>query len=122
MRVAPGEGEFVDFLTRVGEGTNYEPNTMKDATMIVAHRDQLIDFVFPWASLADPITNLEQIRHGAILAPRNIDVDTVNSDTMDRVPGDAIEFLSIDTLVVQGAENPLRRTSRLKTVTYRYTM
>jgi len=108
MRVAPDEVQFLDFLNRVGDGTNMDPVTKKvtlDEELIVSDQESLIDFVFPRQLLMNPVTHSEELRHGAILAPRNIEVENINLTILDLIPGNHVDFISIDTLVVRGAEN-----------------
>ncbi|CAB4486657.1 unnamed protein product [Rhizophagus irregularis] len=45
--------------------------------------------------------SLENQLFGAILAPKNVDVYLVNTIIMDQFPGEAVEYLSADTIKEQ---------------------
>ncbi|GFU48913.1 ATP-dependent DNA helicase [Trichonephila clavipes] len=64
---------------------------------IVATKDELIKNMFP--DLRHNYTDHAWLRDRAILAAKNLDVDAINFEIQQSLPGNEITFKSIDTVV-----------------------
>ena len=60
--------------------------------------EELINYCFPPATLADPLANFKDISENAILSPRNVDVNAINQQILDRLPGEERVYTSEDTV------------------------
>ena len=49
--------------------------------------------------------SIKQVASYAILCPKNKDVDMLNSEVMDRMPGDYVTYLSDDSVVTDGDDD-----------------
>ena len=99
-------------LLDIGEGTKETDEagriTLPEECVVPAEQglDALIDSVYPALAqtpVADIDATLAQLQDRAILAARNVDVDSINATLLDRFPGQATTFLSTDKVMDQGA-------------------
>jgi hypothetical protein len=108
-RVGPGEERHAEWLDKLGRGQNYANDDYTHVRIPDEYKcetgEQLIEFVFPRAMLADPLANVDYLRNGAILAPHRVTVATQNSVVVDRMPTDWVDLLGFDHLR-QGGERP----------------
>lgn len=109
LDVGPNEAQFAQWLLDVGPGRLNDP---KDDTiplpddMVTRNSDHLIDFIFPGIHDAVPPPNYFLER--TILAARNGDVDGLNDDILDRMPGERRTFFSADKITTEaGADDPV---------------
>lgn len=65
----------------------------------VCTTEELIDNVFP--NLNVQFKNEKWLSERAILAAKNVDVNGINFDILNEIPGDAKKYLSIDTVMNQ---------------------
>uniref|UniRef100_A0A914I8I8 ATP-dependent DNA helicase n=1 Tax=Globodera rostochiensis TaxID=31243 RepID=A0A914I8I8_GLORO len=105
MRTAPGEQALRDWLHNIGNGLHQvgtdigsrQPNLLRIPPQNVAHQmDDVINFCFPEALFSEPLSNADAIASNAVLCPTNNDVQHINDLALDRMSGDAKEYLSID--------------------------
>lgn len=68
-----------------------------DFCTITATKDELIASVFP--DIAQRYRNHQWLSERAILAAKNIDVDALNTKIQEKLPGLAVTFKSIDTVI-----------------------
>ncbi|XP_075236540.1 uncharacterized protein LOC142333392 [Lycorma delicatula] len=66
---------------------------------ITATTDELIDNVFP--NIAQNYRNYQWLSARAILAAKNNDVNTINFNIQNKIPGDTTTYKSIDTVMNQ---------------------
>ncbi|CCL99864.1 uncharacterized protein FIBRA_01889 [Fibroporia radiculosa] len=83
---------FAEFVDSIGDGAG--PHVPLDMLGKVSHRDELIDFVYPQTTLADPVKCLKR----AILAPTNDQVDEYNEEILSRIDGVQRTYQSADSL------------------------
>jgi hypothetical protein len=103
QRVGPGEERHADWLDKLGRGQNYANDDYAHVRIPDAYRcntgDELIEFVFPSAMLADPLANVEDLRKGAILAPHRATVIQMNQEVVNRMPTEWVELNGFDHLL-----------------------
>ena len=109
MRAGAGERRFCEWLLALGDGRLPPPAAGRGEHPIqlpddVVQRGQMVDAVFPTEELrAAP----DQMRHRAILCPRNESL-TFSEEVLDRVPGDEVIYASASDMLT-------RRTASLWT-------
>jgi hypothetical protein len=79
-----------------GRGTSPEGIVKLPEEMVCADANTLISTIYP--NIQDLIQPPEYFLQRSILAPRNKDVDGINLDILDRMPGEEIVFLSADSV------------------------
>lgn len=95
--------DFAQQLLNIGDGkmpvdnTNYMSIPSDFCT--VCTTEELIDNVFP--NLNVQFKNEKWLSERAILAAKNVDVNGINFDILNKIPGDAKKYLSIDTVMNQ---------------------
>lgn len=96
---------FSEQLLDIGNGKiPHIPNSQlialpTDFCTIKATKNELIESIFP--NIRQRYLDHEWVSERAILAPKNTDVDHTNITIQDMLPGDAVTFKSIDTVVDQ---------------------
>jgi ATP-dependent DNA helicase PIF1 len=96
MAAARAEMEsFNDMQMQIGDGVDADgrPSDTVEipADMVVGSEDDLIESVFP--DVDNPGAN------AAILCPKNVGCDGLNDKIIDKVAGQCVELLSVDTLL-----------------------
>lgn len=106
MRALPHEIEFVEFLKRLGNGTERQyPEYGSDMIEIPQHLlgncNRIIEDVF--GDVSD-VTNIlsERVFKSVILAPKNEDCHLINEDIMSRMAGEAKVYNSYDKVICEG--------------------
>ena len=96
MRVADGNIEWCNFLLAVGEGRLPDDENHKimlpDGVVQVNNLDEMVAAIY--GSPIDP----ELFQDRAILAPKNVDVDRINTLIMDKFEGEERISTSIDSV------------------------
>ncbi|XP_027082486.1 uncharacterized protein [Coffea arabica] len=103
---AISDGQFSDFLLRIGEGCEPKDDDgkitlSKDISIPFDNREsslnRLVDFVFSDLSVysSDPY----QITNRCILTPKNTCVDDINEMMIDRFPGEPFVYMSTDRTI-----------------------
>jgi hypothetical protein len=109
QRVGPGQERHAEWLDKLGRGQNYADAAFKHVLIPAENRcdtgEELIDFVFPRALLADAIANIEHLRTGAILASHRETVLRMNQHVADRMPAEWKDLNGYDHLR-PGGERP----------------
>ncbi|CAN7016939.1 unnamed protein product, partial [Brassica rapa subsp. trilocularis] len=111
MRVKPEEKAFADWILEVGDGrAAKEPQILDDCdqpedrilidkTILLpitsTPLETLCSSAFP--DFANDYKDLNKIRETAILTPRNVTVDEINTYLVSKVPGEEKEYLSADS-------------------------
>ena len=96
-------GDFARDLLKIGEGqisVNAESGTIElpaSCGTIVESAAALIEQTFP--DVANKYTDHRWIRSRAILAPKNISVNNINTAILNVIPGEMTVYTSIDTVV-----------------------
>ena len=98
--------EFAEWLLKVGEGhiptiRGLENNIIRlpnDLILPSQNINDLINFVY---SNFTTYSNPQYLVERAILTPKNIDVNNVNTIIMDQFPGETVEYYSADTIEEQ---------------------
>ena len=98
--------EFAEWLLKVGEGciptiTGLENNIIRlpnDLILPSQNVNDIINFVY-----SDLLTysNPQYLVERAILTPKNVDVNNVNTTIMDQFPGEAVEYYTADMIEEQ---------------------
>uniref|UniRef100_A0A183C066 ATP-dependent DNA helicase n=1 Tax=Globodera pallida TaxID=36090 RepID=A0A183C066_GLOPA len=107
MRTAPGEQALRNWLLTIGNGqhqteTNNQEcgsnsNLLQIPEQNLAHdMEDVINFCFPSALFNSPLENANAIADNAILCPTNNDVQYINNLALDRMSGNATDYMSID--------------------------
>lgn len=101
MRALPHEIEFVEFLKRIGNGTEkVYPQFGQDIIEIPHHLlgniNNIISEIF--GNIADNILS-EHMLTSVILAPTNEDYNFINEDILNRIPGEEKVYYSSDKLI-----------------------
>jgi ATP-dependent DNA helicase PIF1 len=94
MRAREDEQEFAEWILRVGNG---EENDEEDCIQIPEQcicKGKLTDEIF-----SAPIAreDWDEVSNRAILAPLNIEVDSINDEVLEMVPGESKCYKSIDS-------------------------
>uniref|UniRef100_A0A0D3EDL6 ATP-dependent DNA helicase n=2 Tax=Brassica oleracea var. oleracea TaxID=109376 RepID=A0A0D3EDL6_BRAOL len=111
MRVKPEEKAFADWILEVGDGraakepqilddcAQPEDQILIDKTILLpitsTPLETLCSSAFP--DFANDHKDLYKIRETAILTPRNVTVDEINTYLVSKVPGEEKEYLSADS-------------------------
>ena len=105
----PENCDYAEWLLQIGHGTvpvNPEgkvkfSDNMKCALNTVK---SLIDSIYP-AIEVPGTANDQYLLERTILCPRNEEVNLINSDILDRFPGEPKTYLSADTIDMEGGDN-----------------
>ncbi|TKR96847.1 hypothetical protein L596_010806 [Steinernema carpocapsae] len=100
MRLDKNQASFAKWLDELGNGTNIIPNSdgcvqVPEETS-VNNLNSLIDFCYPNNCLSDPVNRIDDIKGSSILCTTNNTTFKVNETLLDRLPGKARTFKSID--------------------------
>ncbi|TMS34340.1 hypothetical protein L596_001962 [Steinernema carpocapsae] len=100
MRLDKNQASFAKWLDELGNGTNIIPNSdgcvqVPEETS-VNNLNSLIDFCYPNNCLSDPVKRVDDIKGSSILCTTNNTTFKVNETLLDRLPGKARTFKSID--------------------------
>ncbi|KHJ77246.1 hypothetical protein OESDEN_23134 [Oesophagostomum dentatum] len=94
IRAGDSGDDWCDFLMSVGSGDaeqdEYDRISVPPG---ITSSGNLIGEVF-----GDQLTNTESLSEKAILAPFNIEVNRINEQTLDRLPGQLRQYMSIDDI------------------------
>lgn len=101
MRALPHEIEFVEFLKRIGNGTEwvfleFGPNIIEIPQRLLGNIDNIIDEVF--GNVVQNILN-DRLLKSVALAPKNDDCALINNGILNRIPGEATIYYSTDKIV-----------------------
>lgn len=93
---------FSRILLDIGNGTRPLDADRKitldnNVCNLVENHEQLITKVYPY--LRRNYKNIDWLRERCILAPTNVDINTINNACLDRIPGNAITYTSIDSVL-----------------------
>ena len=102
MRLATSnqiDREFADWIGRM----SYDSALIGTITLPTALRqfsdpDQFIEDVYPLHVLQRPLENPDFFQERAILCSKNVNVDTINKQVMQKVTGEMVTLLSADTV------------------------
>jgi hypothetical protein len=104
MRLESQDGDarnFAAWLLDVGHGQTGDPSSafinIPDS-MQSANKDALISSVYGDITPYNPVPPPEYFLHRTILAPRNEEVNIMNGDVLDRMPGQTHSFFSADSI------------------------
>ena len=96
-------GEFADTLLILGNGnvaTDAEDSIdMNSIATIVASEDELQTKVYP--NISQHCKDHQWLCEHAILAPKNMTVNSLNVQLLQQLPGNGHEYRSIDTVIEQ---------------------
>ncbi|XP_072398075.1 ATP-dependent DNA helicase PIF6-like [Diabrotica undecimpunctata] len=99
----PSAQIFSEQLLDIGNGKiELQPNTQciklpDNFCTVVQDKNELIQSIFP--DIQNKYLNYEWLSQRAILAAKNVDVDEINFQIQQLLPGDLMFFISIDTVV-----------------------
>jgi hypothetical protein len=99
----PSAQIFSEQLLDIGNGKiELQPNTQciklpDNFCTVVQDKNELIQSIFP--DIQNNYLNHEWLSQRAILAAKNVDVDEINFQILQLLPGDMMSFKSIDTVV-----------------------
>uniref|UniRef100_A0A914I102 ATP-dependent DNA helicase n=1 Tax=Globodera rostochiensis TaxID=31243 RepID=A0A914I102_GLORO len=107
MRTAPGEQALRNWLLTIGNGQHQAETNNQEwgrnsnllqipEQSLAKDMEDVINFCFPSALFNSPLENANAIADNAILCPTNNDVQYINNLALDRMSGDANNYMSID--------------------------
>lgn len=103
MSSSDEEREFAQWLLDVGHGRNNVMDAEGYVTLpphLPCHTEtSLIDFIYPGLSPHQPIPPAHYFQERLILAPRNDEVENLNTTILNRLPGEEQTYLSADRVV-----------------------
>jgi hypothetical protein len=93
--------DYASYILRIGDGIEQSerPDHIKLLPSMLLHSntvEALVDHVYP--GLRDGVPTPEFLAERAVLAARNVDVNSLNDDLLGRLPGDEREYKSIDSV------------------------
>lgn len=101
MRVKEGQGVFAAYLLMVGAGSLPVYNANPKLSIFVKELHGVgspINFIY---SDLQSILFSPEISKRAILSPKNEDCDDINKQVLDRIQGEFMTYISVDTLITE---------------------
>ena len=98
---------FAKWLLDIGEGrlSVDNDNIHLPDSWIVPNADALLDSIYPGINSA-PAPPPNYFLNRLILAPRNADVQELNEKILDRMPGQARQYIAADSIIQEAGANP----------------
>ncbi|PIC28806.1 hypothetical protein B9Z55_020608 [Caenorhabditis nigoni] len=94
MRVTSGDKDWIDFLLRVGNGTENDIDEQISLDPECMSQNDIVSEVF-----GEKLQSSMDLSEKAILAPKNVDVDKMNEKVLKRLEGDEKAYFSRDEIV-----------------------
>uniref|UniRef100_A0A8D9BCK9 ATP-dependent DNA helicase n=1 Tax=Cacopsylla melanoneura TaxID=428564 RepID=A0A8D9BCK9_9HEMI len=92
--------QFSKQLLEIGNGYDTIVHKLpEDFCTLASSTQDLIDLVFP--DIGTKFTDKDWLSSRAILAPKNSDVNAINSTIQDKIPGEYKTYTSLDTMMNQ---------------------
>ena len=93
LRLIGEQQGWADFLLQVGEGLIESPMPLPEGVVTATSLEDMIAQVYQAAD-----GTISDFHNKAILTPRNKDVNYLNDVVLDAMPGEAMEFASVDVI------------------------
>jgi hypothetical protein len=98
MRANEGEGEFVEWLLRVGNGDLLNDHHLPQDTVALPQQIVVTNIVDAIFGMTISASQMAEIQDYAILCPKNSESLTLNDKVLERLDGEVREYCSADSI------------------------